>query len=112
LRPRILQREVQMPRGWARDVAQLALDKNKGEGVLQQAARQRVELAGAEDLPGDRVIHGRQDSRGGCVRPITPCRRALSCRGGTASQASWPQRRVACRCRAAERQAALTGSRL
>src|SRR3546814_1885473 len=54
LRARVLEREVDVPRRGPCQVADLALDQHHRERVLQQAARQRVELTGAEDVVGDR----------------------------------------------------------
>src|SRR3546814_1894541 len=50
LRARVLEREVNVSRRGPRQVADFALDQHQREGVLQQAARQRVELARAEDV--------------------------------------------------------------
>ena len=54
---RILQREVEVPGARPREVAQFALDPHQREGAFQQVARQRVELAGREDLAGVVAFH-------------------------------------------------------
>jgi len=59
LRTGVLQGEIQVSRGRARDVAQLALDEHQRERVFQQAARQGVELAGGENFVGGGGKHGR-----------------------------------------------------
>ncbi len=51
LRPRVLQREVHMARGRAREVGDLALDPDAAEHVFQQHAGAAVELADSKDFP-------------------------------------------------------------
>lgn len=49
---RILEREIQMAGGGAGHIAQFGLHPHQGETAFEQVARQRVELAGSEDLFG------------------------------------------------------------
>ncbi|KPW14438.1 Uncharacterized protein ALO42_05453 [Pseudomonas syringae pv. atrofaciens] len=51
LRARVLQREVHMARGRAREVGDLALDPDAAEHVFQQHAGAAVELADSKDFP-------------------------------------------------------------
>ena len=64
LRARVLEGEIQVPGRRPRHVAQLALHGHQRKAVLQQAARQGVELGGGEDVAVDRVVHRHRIDRG------------------------------------------------
>lgn len=50
LRARVLEREIQMSRRRPGDAAQFRFHPHRRETAFQQVARQRIELAGSEDL--------------------------------------------------------------